>query len=71
MAFEIAIPEDDSGGFGDYLDALKRRRKPALLIALALLLLGGVAIFIWPNAYAGRFKILCQGVNEAKRTIGG
>ena len=33
MAFEIALPEDDSRTFGDYIDALKRRGKPALIMA--------------------------------------
>lgn len=60
MAFEIAIPEDDNRTFGDYLDALKRRRKPALVIALALLLLGGMAIFLWPNAYTSTAVILIE-----------
>ncbi len=60
MAFEIAIPEDDNRTFGDYLDALKRRRKPALVIALALLLLGGMAIFLWPNAYTSTAAILIE-----------
>ena len=60
MAFEIALPEDDNRSFGDYLDALKRRRKPALLIALTLLLLGGVAIVVWPNAYTSTAVILIE-----------
>ena len=60
MAFEIAVPEDDNRTFGDYLDALKRRRKPALVIALSLLLLGGIAIFLWPNAYTSTAVILIE-----------
>jgi uncharacterized protein involved in exopolysaccharide biosynthesis len=60
MAFEIALPEDDNRSFGDYLDALKRRRKPALLIALCLLLVGGVAIVFWPNAYTSTAVILIE-----------
>lgn len=32
MAYEIAVPEEDTRTFADYLDALKRRRRPALLI---------------------------------------
>jgi len=60
MAFEIAIPEDDNRTFGDYLDALKRRRKPALILALTLLILGGVAIFVWPNAYTSTAVILIE-----------
>lgn len=60
MAFEIAVPEDDSRTFADYLDALRRRRKPALAIALTLLLLGGTAIFLWPNAYTSTAVILIE-----------
>lgn len=60
MAFEIAVPEDDSRTFGDYLDTLRRRRKPALIIALSLLLLGGAAIFLWPNAYTSSAVILIE-----------
>ncbi len=60
MAFEIALPEDDNRTFGDYLDALKRRRKPALAIALSLLLFGAIAIFLWPNAYTSTAVILIE-----------
>ncbi len=60
MAFEIALPEDDNRTFGDYLDALKRRRKPALVIALSLLVLGTIAIFVWPNAYTSTAVILIE-----------
>lgn len=60
MAFEIAIPEDDNRTFGDYLDALKRRRKPALILALTLLVLGGITIFAWPNAYTSTAVILIE-----------
>lgn len=60
MAFEIAIPEDDNRTFGDYLDALKRRRKPALILALSLLFLGGITIFLWPNAYTSTAVILIE-----------
>lgn len=60
MAFDIALPEEDNRTFGDYLDALKRRRKPALAIALTLLILGGIAIFVWPNAYTSTAVILIE-----------
>lgn len=60
MAFEIAVPEDDNRTFGDYLDALKRRRKPALILALTLLVLGTVGIFVWPNAYTSTAVILIE-----------
>jgi uncharacterized protein involved in exopolysaccharide biosynthesis len=60
MAFEIAIPEDDNRTFGDYLDALRRRRKPALILALTLLVLGGIAIFVWPNSYTSTAVILIE-----------
>jgi len=60
MAFEIALPEDDNRTISDYLDALKRRRKPALIIALSLLVLGGIAIFVWPNSYTSTAVILIE-----------
>lgn len=60
MAYEIALPEDDSRTFGDYLDALKRRRKPAIIIAAVLLVAGLVAVFAWPNAYTSTAVILIE-----------
>jgi uncharacterized protein involved in exopolysaccharide biosynthesis len=60
MAYEIALPEDDSRTFGDYLDALKRRRKPAIIIAASLLLAGLIGIFFWPNAYTSTAVILIE-----------
>ncbi|MEO8225646.1 MAG: hypothetical protein ABI661_12650, partial [Gammaproteobacteria bacterium] len=60
MAFEIAVPEDDNRTIGDYLDALKRRSKPALALALTLLVLGGIAIFLWPNQYTSTAVILIE-----------
>jgi uncharacterized protein involved in exopolysaccharide biosynthesis len=60
MAFDIALPEDDNRTIGDYLDALKRRRKPALVIALSLLVLGTIGIFVWPNAYTSTAVILIE-----------
>ena len=60
MAFEIAVPEDDNRTFGDYLDALKRRAKPALAIALTLLVAGTIGIFLWPNAYTSTAVILIE-----------
>ncbi len=60
MAFEIAVPEDDNRTFSDYLDALKRRRKPALILALSLLVAGGLGIFFWPNSYTSTAVILIE-----------
>lgn len=60
MAFDIALPEEDNRTFSDYLDALKRRRKPALIIALALLIVGGIGIFVWPNSYTSTATILIE-----------
>lgn len=60
MAFEIAVPEDDNRSFSDYLDALKRRRKPALILALSLLVAGGLGIFLWPNSYTSTAVILIE-----------
>jgi uncharacterized protein involved in exopolysaccharide biosynthesis len=60
MAYEIALPEEESRTFGDYLDALKRRRKPAIALASALLVAGLLAIFLWPNAYTSSAVILIE-----------
>jgi uncharacterized protein involved in exopolysaccharide biosynthesis len=60
MAFEIALPEDDSRTFGDYIDALKRRGKPAAIMAAVLLLVGIVGIVVWPNAYTSTAVILIE-----------
>jgi uncharacterized protein involved in exopolysaccharide biosynthesis len=60
MAYEIALPEEDSRTFGDYLDALKRRRRPAIALAASLLVAGLLAIFLWPNAYTSSAVILIE-----------
>lgn len=60
MAFEIALPEDDSRTFGDYIDALKRRGKPALVMAASLFLAGIVGIVVWPNSYTSTAVILIE-----------
>ena len=60
MSFEIALPEDDGRTFGDYIDALKRRGKPALIMAATLFLLGIVGIVVWPNAYTSTAVILIE-----------
>lgn len=60
MAFEIAIPEDDNRTLGDYMDALKRRRRPALILALSILVVGLAAIVLWPNSYTSTAVILIE-----------
>jgi uncharacterized protein involved in exopolysaccharide biosynthesis len=60
MAFEIALPEDDSRTFGDYIDALKRRGKPALIMAVSLFVVGVIGIVMWPNAYTSTAVILIE-----------
>ena len=60
MSFEIALPEDDGRSFGDYIDALKRRGKPALIMAASLFLAGIVGIVVWPNAYTSTAVILIE-----------
>ena len=60
MSFEIALPEDDGRTFGDYIDALKRRGKPALIMAAALFMAGIVGIVVWPNAYTSTAVILIE-----------
>ncbi|MBL8225051.1 MAG: hypothetical protein JNM50_06955 [Chromatiales bacterium] len=60
MAYEIALPEEESRTFADYLDALKRRRKPAILLATGILVAGLLGIFLWPNAYTSSAVILIE-----------
>ncbi|MGH2621418.1 MAG: GumC family protein, partial [Anaerolineales bacterium] len=60
MAYEIAIPEDDSKTLTDYLDALKRRRGTATKLATAVLIAGLVIIFMWPNTYRSMATILIE-----------
>jgi len=60
MAYEISLPEEDTKSFQDYLDALRRRGGTAAKIALGLLLVGLVAIFLWPNRYQSTATILIE-----------
>jgi uncharacterized protein involved in exopolysaccharide biosynthesis len=60
MAYEIALPEEESRTFADYLDALKRRRRPAILLATGILVAGLLGIFLWPNAYTSSAVILIE-----------
>lgn len=60
MAYDIAIPEQDSKTFQDYLDALRRRGATAAKIAAAVLVLGLVLIFMWPNTYRSMATILIE-----------
>lgn len=60
MAYEITIPEEDTAGFGDYLDALRRRKTVALAIAAVLLVAGSLGVFFWPNAYTSTAVILIE-----------
>lgn len=60
MAYDIAIPEEDSRTFQDYLDALRRRGSTALKIAAAVLVVGLVVIFLWPNTYRSTATILIE-----------
>ena len=60
MAYDIAIPEDDSRTLQDYLDALRRRGATALKLAAAVLIVGLVVIFLWPNTYRSTATILIE-----------
>lgn len=60
MAYDIAIPEDDSKTLQDYLDALRRRGATALKLAAAVLVLGLIVIFLWPNTYRSTATILIE-----------
>ncbi len=60
MAYDIAIPEEHSRSLQDYLDAFRRRGAFAFKIALAVLVLGLVVIFLWPNSYKSTATILIE-----------
>ncbi len=61
MAYDLAIPEDDSGGsFGDYLLALKRRRTSAIVIALSIIIVGTAITIVLPNMYKSTATILIE-----------
>ena len=60
MAYDIPLPEDDSKSLQDYMDALRRRGGTALKAAAALLVLGLLAIFLWPNRYLSNATILIE-----------
>lgn len=60
MAYDIPLPEDDSKNLQDYLDALRRRGGTALKAAAVLLVLGLLAIFLWPNRYLSTATILIE-----------
>ena len=60
MAYEIAIPDDQSNTFQDYLDALRRRQGMAIKIAAAILVVGLTIIFFLPNAYQSTATILIE-----------
>jgi len=51
MAYDIPLPEDDSKNLQDYLDATRRRGGTALKLAGVLLVVGLLAILLWPNRY--------------------
>lgn len=60
MAYEIAVPEDDSRTFQDYVDALRRRGGTAAKIAAAVLVAGLAIIFLLPNTYRSEATILIE-----------
>ncbi|MCC7258123.1 MAG: hypothetical protein IT486_07095 [Gammaproteobacteria bacterium] len=60
MAYDIALPEENSASLQDYLDALRRRGSTALKIAAAVLVAGLLAIFFWPNTYRSVATILIE-----------
>jgi uncharacterized protein involved in exopolysaccharide biosynthesis len=60
MAYEIAIPEDDSKSLQDYLDALRRRKGTAIKLAAGILFAGLFIIFMLPNTYRSTATILIE-----------
>ena len=60
MAYDIPLPEDDSKNLQDYLDAMRRRGGTALKLAGVLLVVGLLAILLWPNRYLSTATILIE-----------
>ena len=60
MAYEVAIPEDEGPGLGEYVEALKRRKKSAIVIALSVMVIGFVITFLLPNTYRSTATILIE-----------
>jgi succinoglycan biosynthesis transport protein ExoP len=60
MATEEQYLDEEEGNLGDLIDALKRRKKQALITATIVFVVGVVGIFAWPTAYTSTATILLE-----------
>jgi len=60
MVTEQEYLVEEEGGLGDLIDALKRRKKLALITAAVVFVVGTVAIFVWPTYYMSTATILLE-----------
>jgi len=60
MADQQHYPGEEEGGFGDLIEALKRRKKLALIAAALVFVIGLAAVFAWPTAYTSTATILLE-----------
>jgi len=60
MVTEQEYLVEEEGGLGDLIDALKRRKKLALITAAVVFVVGTVAIFAWPTYYMSTATILLE-----------
>ena len=51
---------DEEGGLGDFISALKRRKKLALIAAAVVFVLGAALTFAWPTVYTSTATILLE-----------
>jgi len=51
---------EEEGGLGDLIDALKRRKKLALMTAAIVFIVGVVVVFAWPTVYMSTATILLE-----------
>lgn len=58
MAYDGSIAEEQSAGFGDYIDELKRRMLSASLIMVAILLVGATITLLLPNTYLSTATVI-------------
>jgi uncharacterized protein involved in exopolysaccharide biosynthesis len=58
--------EPESSGFGDYLGALRRRRKLLLLVALPIIAIGAALALALPDKYRSEGQIEIEGAQAVK-----
>jgi succinoglycan biosynthesis transport protein ExoP len=54
------VSEEESGGLGDFLQAIKRRLLAVWLTAMSVLVVGVAIVFLWPTVYTSTATILLE-----------